>query len=131
MEELVRQFISQAEALPYAVHLWFRWMTIVSLCFALLARDHEGPRVFIGTILIAIPLAMFIFDFTRNINILGIVHIIVWAPLLVYFYKYEFRGGDFNIKTTYGVWLTLLTATITISLLFDFRDVALVLMGYK
>ena len=62
---------------------------------------------------------------------LGIVHLILWLPLLLYLVQREVRTESFEPRSTYGIWTFLVTATIAVSLAFDVRDIALVAMGAK
>jgi hypothetical protein len=62
---------------------------------------------------------------------LGIVHLLLWSPILIYIMRVEFKSDDFKLKSPYGVWTILLMVTIVISLLFDIRDLIIVMMGLK
>lgn len=75
--------------------------------------------------------AMCVYHFSGSIHLLGIAHLIIWLPLFYYLVKFEILHEDFKYASAYGVWLSLLMATIVISLVFDVRDIALVAMGHK
>ena len=66
-----------------------------------------------------------------NAHSLGIAHLILWAPLLFALVKYEIKQDDFKFASIYGVWLSLVMITISVSLVFDIRDIAMIGLGYK
>ena len=41
------------------------------------------------------------------------------------------NAKNFKVQSLYGTWVLLLLATIAISLVFDAKDVAMVLMGKR
>jgi len=76
---------------------------------------------------------------TKNIHLFGIPHLIVWTPLAIYLWKSTLspaaRAATPLISGAYSkahlVWVALLFVTIIISLVFDVRDVFLVMTGAK
>ena len=80
---------------------------------------------------LTMPLGLETFALTGTVHLLGITHLILWTPLLVYLVKNEMRTDGFRATTPYGVWVLLLVATIVTSLVFDVRDVTLVALGQK
>lgn len=114
-----------------AVQLWINWMGIVFMASILFVWKHKSARMALGAMLLTLPLAFFIYNMSGSIHLIGIAHMVFWGPLTYYLISHEIRTPAFNIKSTYNIWLVLLTATIIISLIFDVRDTYLVLMGQK
>lgn len=114
-----------------AVQIWMNWMMIIFLACLIFVYKHVSARYIFAAFVITLPIALFIFDQTGNIHLLGIAHIIGWLPLSIYLIKVEFIGQTDKLKTPYGIYLLLLLATITTSLVFDFRDITLVMLGMK
>jgi hypothetical protein len=114
-----------------AVQIWMNWMMIIFMASLIFVYKHVSARYIFGALVITLPIALFIFDQTGNINFIGIAHIIGWLPLSIYLIKTEIIGKLDKLKTPYGIYLVLLLDTILISLIFDFRDVALVMLGMK
>lgn len=61
------------------------------------------------------------------VRILGLAHIIAWTPLLIYLVK---QRKPFMEETWPGRYLYFFMAVITISLAFDYIDVAKYFLGY-
>ena len=130
MTELMDAMMTQMETVPKAVQYWMNWMLIIFFASLAFVYKYKAARYVLGAFLLTIPIGFLLFHLTGNIHLLGIAHVFVWAPLLAFLYKSEFKSGAVNLKSVYGIWLQLLSATIVISLLFDIRDIVLVLMGH-
>ena len=113
------------------VKIWMNWMLIIFLASLIFVYKHVSARYIFGAMVLTLPLAIFIFKQTQNIHLLGISHIIGWLPLAIYLYKVEITGKVAQLKTPYGIYLILLLSTIIISLVFDVRDIILVMSGIK
>jgi hypothetical protein len=113
------------------VQIWMNWIMIIFMACLIFVYKHVSARYIFGALVITLPIALFIFDQTGNIHLIGIAHIIGWLPLSIYLIKTEVIGKLDNLKAPYGIYLVLLLDTILISLIFDFRDVALVMLGMK
>ena len=122
---------AQMLALPEWVGLWMNWMMLVFLASVLFVKKHSAARWVLGAFCLTIPLGFLVFSIHPSVHLLGVAHFILWLPLLVFLLKREIRVPAFSLKTGYGVWLCLLSATIVVSLLFDVRDIALVILGTK
>lgn len=114
-----------------AVKIWMNWMLIIFVASVLFVYKHISARFILGAFVLTLPIAIFIFKQTQSPHLLGISHIIVWLPLAIYLIKTEVMGKVEKLKSVYGVYLILLLVTIAISLVFDIRDTALILLGYK
>jgi len=129
--ELMKEANAQMAATPQLVQYWMNWMAVIFFVSILFVKNHKGARY----ALVAMPLTMLtalgIFYFSRNVHLFGIAHLMFWLPLLIYLVKKEIKGDQFELKSRYGVWVSLLCLTISISLVFDIRDIFLVVIGKK
>jgi len=123
MVELFDQAAAQILLLPDAVQIWMRWLNIVFLLGVFFVRTHKTARWALVAYVISFPLAAPIFYFTRDVSMLGVPHLLFWAPLLLYIFSVEYRNAAFRLLSLYGVWIVLLSLTITISIVFDAKAV--------
>lgn len=62
-------------------------------------------------------------------RLLGIAHVVFWTPLLIYLLH---RRRHWRVKQTWaGKWILAAAATLTISLAFDYTDVARWMLGER
>ena len=113
------------------VKIWMNWMMIIFLSSIFFTYKHVSARFIFISLFIAFPIALIIFNITKSPYLVGASHIIIWIPLAIYLIKVEVIGKVEKLKSVYGVYLILLLATIVISLFFDIRDTALILLGMK
>lgn len=131
MMNIFNEINSQMNALSNIVQIWTNWMMVV-FCFSIIfVRKYVAARFVLLAFLMTMPFALLIFYFFHNVHLFALAHVIIWLPLLVYLVKFEVKSEFFSPRTLYGIWISLLCATIVISLIFDFRDIALVAMGRK
>lgn len=132
MLDLLNNIITQFQALPVGVSIWVTWMGAIFLAALAFASKRKTARFAL--------LTFFVFTFlgaaiavwlTGSIHWIGLVHLIVWPPLFIHLVNHEIRDRDFKPKSTYGIWVILLTITMTVSLLFDLRDVFFLFTGSK
>ena len=110
------------------VGYWMNWMMLISLAAIFFVWRHKPARYALAALFIIFPIALLIFNQTGEVHLIGIAHLLVWGPLAVYMYQIC-RQGEVNKKSLYGIWFMLFLATIVISMLFDVRDIFLVLTG--
>ncbi|NNE37293.1 MAG: hypothetical protein HKN08_03225 [Gammaproteobacteria bacterium] len=122
---------AQMAELPNWVQLWMNWMMFIFVLSIVFVWKHKGARWTLASIILSMPVAILVFHLSNTIHLLGIVHLLLWTPLLIYMVLKEIKSEGFKFQSPYGVWAILLTATIAISLLFDIRDIILVAMGQK
>lgn len=113
------------------VKIWMNWMMIIFLSSIFFTYRHVSARFIFISLFVGIPIALVIFNITKSPYLIGASHIIVWIPLAIYLVKTEVIGKADKLKSVYGIYLMLLLATIVISLFFDIRDTALILLGMK
>lgn len=123
--------VAQFATLSPAVLAWVAWMIICFLASLLFVRSHKPARFTLLTSALTMILGTAIFAVSNNIHLLGIAHIVLWIPLAIYLLQREIRTESFEFGSTYGIWTAALMTTIVVSLLFDARDIVLVIMGAK
>jgi len=131
---MMTEINTQMSALSTPVQIWVNWMMLVLLLSVFFIRKHRPARFVFLAFLITMPAAMAIFYFAHNVHLFALAHIMVWTPLLVYLIRIRKSEGLkrlIKIRGPYELWQTLLMSTLFISLIFDVRDVFLVLIGEK
>jgi uncharacterized membrane protein AbrB (regulator of aidB expression) len=114
-----------------ATKIWMNWMMIILLSSLIFVYRHVSARYIFGSLVLMMPIAMMIFNITKSPHLIGVAHIILWIPLVIYLVKTEFIGKLDKLKTPYGIYLVFLLATIIISLYFDIRDAILIALDMK
>ncbi|MFT5220214.1 MAG: hypothetical protein ACI9LO_001238 [Planctomycetota bacterium] len=128
MEEM--QLAIDAATTP-TVQLWMNWMLIVFAISILFLWKSVPARYVLGTFILSGFTGLLLFKLTGEVHLLGISHLLLWMPLAIYLYFKVLKQELFKLRSIYGLWIVLLMTTIVISLLFDIRDIALVVMGAK
>ncbi len=133
LKKMLEQINSQNMLLPDWVQIWMNWLIVVFLGSIFFIRSHREARWTLAVMLFTVPTVLLIFALFTNIHLFGLSHILLWLPLSVYFVV-QWRNPE-NVKyrsfNTFSVCACMLLSTITISLIFDFRDIFLVIGGYK
>ncbi len=110
-----------------AVKIWMNWMLVIFLSSIVFVWRHKTAWAILVTLLLSLPLAIYIFDLTQSVPLIGLAHIILWLPLAIFLIITEFKSKKAQLKTPYGIYIVLLLITIAISLFFDIRDAVLIL----
>lgn len=131
MEELQAQINTQMSTVGAPVELWINWMMIIFFSSLLFVWKNREARWALGAIVLTMPTAMLIFKLWGNVHLFSLAHLLWWSPLLVYLIRSFLSQGKFKKWGPLRIWHHLLCATIMISLVFDVRDVYLVLTGVK
>jgi hypothetical protein len=131
MEELMNNMNAQLAVLPGWVQMWMNWMMFIFVASIFFMWRHKGARWTLLSFIISMPVGMLVFHLSNTVHLLGIVHLLLWTPLLAYMLLKEVKSDGFKFQSPYGVWAMLLMTTIMISLLFDIRDIVLVGIGQK
>jgi len=114
-------------ASPPAVKIWMNWMLIIFFSSIVFVWKHKTAWAVLATLLLSMPLAIYIFDTTQSVPLIGLAHIALWLPLAIFLIIAEIKGKTAQLKTPYGIYTVLLLVTITISLFFDIRDAIIIL----
>lgn len=111
------------------VKIWMNWMLVIFLSSIFFVWKHRTAWAVLVTMLLSLPLAVYIFNLTQSVPLIGLAHIALWPPLAIFLILKELKGKTAQLKTPYGVYIVLLLITIAISLFFDFRDAILIVLG--
>lgn len=116
----------KAETTP-AVRAWLNFMTLVLVVVGAMFMFNHTPALLVFLSAIAsLFAAIFLFGMFNNIYVLGATHIPLWGPLVAYILATEFAGGA-DFSQPYTIWLATASQVMVISLIFDVRDLYLVL----
>ena len=116
------------------VKYWMNWMMAVFFASILFVWKHRQARWVLAAILATMVGAVIVWSMTKNVHLFGIVHLVLWAPLAVYLWHTVLSAParpNTSPHRVFFIWICLLFATILISLVFDVRDIYLVMTGAK
>ncbi len=120
---------------PTWVYIWVMWMGIINVAAVLFLIRRTDGKFRIGHIeAVAILATMgvmatfmgWLFDQVGYVRLLGLPHMLFWTPLAIYLWK---RLNHHSQTSVFGIYLRVLLATITISLVIDYIDVGRYLAG--
>lgn len=115
---------------PDHLLLWIMWLLTVMVAAPLVLLAFREARragiVLLATNLLLAVVMHFFYQQVGFVRLLGLPHIVIWTPLLIYGVLRLRRGGlrDFPRGA-----LLVFCLTLTISLVFDYIDVARYLLG--
>lgn len=116
----------QAETTPL-VRAWLNFMTLVLVVGgAMFMFSHTAALLIFLSAIASLLAAIVLFGMFQNIYVLGATHIPLWGPLIAYILVTEFSGGA-DFSQPYTVWLAVASLVMATSLIFDGRDLYLVL----
>ncbi len=116
----------QAETTPL-VRAWLNFMTLVLVVGgAVFMFNHTTALLVFLSAIASLVAAIFLFRKFQNIYVLGATHIPLWGPLVGYILITHFKGGA-DFSQPYTIWLATAALVMLVSLVFDIRDVYLVL----
>jgi len=128
MEEM--DIAIQAATTP-AVQIWMNWMLAIFMASLIFVWKYKSARIVFAAFVLTVPMAISIFNISKSAHLIGIGHIVLWGPLAYYLVKKVVLSASFERISFFGVWIYLLLATISISIVFDIRDITMVFMGLK
>ncbi len=117
---------------PVWVQMWLNWMglvivgTFIGLLFSKGTR-RDAAVIFVTTILVYFAMT-WLYRQVGFVRLLGIIHVIVWTPLVYYLWK---RLESPLITKPFRGLIWVFLATITVSLIIDYIDVARYILGEK
>lgn len=101
-------------------------LTAVALLFSKPTR-RDSLLIVLSSVIIIIAMG-WLFRQLGFVRLLGIVHLVVWTPLAIYFWK---RLNDPAITAPFRQFIWVFLATISISLAFDTLDVIRYILGER
>ncbi|MEO4045251.1 hypothetical protein AAFN47_26970 [Hoeflea sp. CAU 1731] len=119
-------------AQPPLVTYWVLWLTFImtiSWIVCLFSKQTRLDAVVLFIVSVAVMISMqWMYATVGFVRLLGLPHVVLWTPLLVYL---GYRVSRVDYKTPFRQILYVLMASIAISLLFDYVDVARYLLGER
>lgn len=113
---------------PKWVYYWVNFMGLVFMLSIPFSFVRKEARWVFLTILITVPTMMLFYKYFGYERILGLAHMIVWPPVLIYLWR---RRPEWKVRETLsGKWIALLVATMFVSLAFDITDVIRYFLGH-
>ncbi len=126
MLEIVQAFTTDVEKQPMWVQVWLNILGPVNFAAIFFIFKSRLPWIVLGGIIVSFFMMMYLYDAYGYVRLLGLPHIVVWTPMLLYFLK-EVPKLDASLMKKY---LYLVMGTNFISLLFDYVDVARYFLGF-
>ena len=126
MLEIVQAFTTDVEKQPMWVQVWLNILGPVNFAAIFFIFKSRLPWIVLGAIIVSFFMMMYLYDAYGYVRLLGLPHIVVWTPMLLYFLK-EVPKLDASLMKKY---LYLAMGTNFISLLFDYVDVARYFLGF-
>ncbi|MBV1885595.1 MAG: hypothetical protein KUG61_00835 [Parvibaculaceae bacterium] len=118
---------SQIMDQPPAIVYWVFWLMAINTASILFIIHRVEARWTLAAWLLNGMLIMpYLYDQFGFVRLLGLAHIVVWTPLLLYLYR---RRETFKLPSLTGIYFWLLMATNAVSLGFDYVDLARYFLG--
>ncbi|MEX2524977.1 MAG: hypothetical protein WD750_08465 [Gammaproteobacteria bacterium] len=112
---------------PTWVVIWVFWLVFLNIASAaVFAWRHVEARWVLAAMLANMPFMNLLFSYFDYTRILGLSHIILWTPLLIYLWQ---RRQKIQLKTPFGIYIHALFISNFISLIIDYIDVIRYLLG--
>ena len=116
------------------VKIWMGWMSLVFLASAVFMFRHKPARWVFIAMLATMAAVLYIWSLTKNVHLFGVAHILIWFPLSFFIWNnalsQKVREKQKHHKAYY-IWAWLIFLTILMSLIFDVRDIYMVMYGLK
>jgi len=120
--------MAQILAEPLWLVVWVFTLMIVNTAAVLFLRRVEARWVLLAWV-INLPLMGSLYATFGYVRLLGVSHVIVWTPLLMYLWMR--RGQWLPARTLADKWIVLLFTVNLLSLVIDYIDVIRWLIGER
>jgi len=112
--------------------VWLYWMSFAITVTPLVlvfskATRRDAVIVFLTNIAMLVGMG-WVYEQMGYVRLLGIVHVILWTPLFVYLFL-RAKNGEMPLLCRLVIWMFV--ATLAVSLVFDYTDVARYLLGER
>ena len=112
--------------------VWLYWMSFAIIVTPLVlvfskATRRDAVIVFLTNIAMLVGMG-WVYEQMGYVRLLGIVHVILWTPLFVYLFL-RAKNGEMPLLCRLVIWMFV--ATLAVSLVFDYTDVARYLLGER
>lgn len=125
MFEIAERFSAEIQNQPQWVQIWLNFLGPINFVAVLFVFKSRLPWIVLGAIVISFILMMLLYDQYGYVKLLGLPHILVWTPMLIYFWRVVPKLPTSWMKK----YLYVLMGANFISLLFDYVDVARYFLG--
>ncbi|MEQ9491244.1 MAG: hypothetical protein RIM72_19860 [Alphaproteobacteria bacterium] len=125
-------FMEAVMVQPPLVRYWVFWLafiTTISWIVLLLSRQtrRDGLILFLASVAVTVWM-QWLYATEGFVRLLGLPHVVLWTPLLIYF---VYRVRTVRYETPFRQIVYALMASIAVSLIFDYIDVARYLLGNR
>lgn len=112
--------------------VWLYWMAFAIVITPLVLAFSKATRldaliVFLTNVAMLVGMA-WLYEQVGYVRLMGIVHVILWTPLLIYLFR-RARSGEMPLPCRLTMWMFV--ATLAVSLLFDYTDTVRYLLGER
>ena len=112
--------------------VWLYWMSFAIIVTPLVLVFSKATRldaviVLLTNIAMLVGMA-WVYEQMGYVRLMGIVHVILWTPLFVYLFL-RAKNGEMPLLCRLAIWMFV--ATLAVSLVFDYTDVARYLLGER
>ena len=129
---MMEAFEADVQLLPQWVQYWMDFLGAVLILSPLILLTGKKTRIpgliMLASTLLVIPTMLWLHGQMGMVRLLGIVHVVVWTPLVIYLWK-RVRNDPPGRFYTAILWIVI--ATLTVALAFDYTDVLRWLMGER
>ena len=112
--------------------VWLYWMSVAIIVTPLVLVFSKATRrdaVIVLLTNIAMLIGMgWVYEQMGYVRAMGIVHVILWTPLFIYLFL-RAKNGEMPLLCRLVMWM--FAATLAVSLVFDYTDVARYLLGER
>ncbi len=114
-----------------SMQIWFYMLGVIVATSTILlfskATRHDA-LIALATNIIVFAAMGWLYKQVGYIRILGIVHVLLWTPLVIYLWH---RTKDSEITLVFRLVIWFIVALLLVSLTFDYIDVARYLLGER
>lgn len=130
MQELMAAWDADITRQPEWVQIWMMVMTVVLVGGGLVVSFVRVEARWVLAGFVAGGIAMLsLYSQMGYVRLLGLGHVLFWTPVLIYLLR---RRDKWRMKETWsGKWIALAAAVMTVSLVFDYTDVARWVLGER
>lgn len=105
---------------------WVTWLMVVNTASVLFVRRRVEARWVLAAWLVNFALMSGLFAAFGFTRILGLAHVLVWTPLLIYLWR---RSPGAQGGGAFKIWIVALFVSNAISVAIDYVDVARYVLG--
>lgn len=121
------EFFDGILAQPAWLQIWVAWLIVINSAAIFFVRRRPA-RVALAAWLVNAVLMTMLAELNAYNRLLGISHVLLWTPLVIYLYRLM-RAGELAGPALFDRWARSLFLTNLVSLVVDYVDVARYLMG--